>query len=51
MVQAVVDLREARRQLREAKADKRGYRVQALNLIQQALAQVWDGIRFANGAP
>jgi hypothetical protein len=49
MAQAVVDLREARRQLREAKADKGGYRVQALNLIEQALAEVWEGIRFANG--
>ena len=49
MAQAVVELREARRQLREAKADKGGYRVQALNLIQQALAQIWEGIRFGNG--
>jgi hypothetical protein len=49
MAQAVVELREARRQLREAKADKGGYRVQALNSIQQALAQIWEGIRFANG--
>ena len=49
MAQAVVELREARRQLREARADKGGYRVQALNLIQQALAQIWEGIRFANG--
>ena len=49
MAQAVVELREARRQLREAKADKGGYCVQALNLIQQALAQIWEGIRFGNG--
>lgn len=49
MAQAVVELREARRQLREAKANKGGYRVQGLNLIQQALTQVWEGIRFANG--
>jgi hypothetical protein len=49
MAQAVVELREARRQLREAKPDKGGHRVQALNLIQQALAQTWEGIRFANG--
>jgi len=49
MAQAVVELREARRQLREARADKGGYRVQALSLIEQALAQVWEGIRFANG--
>jgi hypothetical protein len=49
MAQAVVELREARRQLREARGDKGGYRVQALNLIQQALGQIWEGIRFANG--
>jgi hypothetical protein len=49
MAQAVVDLREARRQLREARGDKGGYRVQALNLIEQALAQVREGIRFGNG--
>jgi hypothetical protein len=50
MAQAVVALREARRQLREARHDKGGYRVQALNLIQEALEQVREGIRFANGA-
>jgi len=48
MAQAVVELREARRQLREAAGDKGGYRVQSLNLIQQALGQIWEGIRFAN---
>jgi hypothetical protein len=48
MAQAVVDLREARRQLREAKADKGGYRVQGLNLIQQAINQLREGINFAN---
>ncbi len=50
MHRAVVELREARRQLREAKRDKGGYRVQALSLIEQALAEVREGIRFANGA-
>ncbi|HLK90139.1 MAG TPA: hypothetical protein VKZ18_09605 [Polyangia bacterium] len=49
MGQAVVELREARRQLREAKRDKGGYRVQGLNLIEGALAEVREGIRFANG--
>lgn len=49
MAQAVVELREARRQLREAKRDKGGYRVQALNAIEQALVEVREGIRFANG--
>jgi hypothetical protein len=33
----------------KAKADKGGYRVQALNLIQETLAQVREGIQFANG--
>ncbi len=48
MAQAVVSLREARRQLREAKHDKGGFRMQALQLIQQAIMQLNDGIRFAN---
>ena len=49
MARAVVELREARRQLRQAKRDKGGYRVEALNMIEQALAEVREGIRFANG--
>ena len=49
MAQAVVELREARQHLREAKRDKGGYRVQGLNLIEQALTEIWEGIRFANG--
>ena len=49
MAQAVIELREARRQLKEAKHDKGGYRVQALALIQQAIAEVREGVRFANG--
>ncbi len=49
MARAVAELREARQQLREARHDKGGYRVQALNLIQQALGEVWQGIQFANG--
>jgi hypothetical protein len=48
MAQGIVQLREARRQLREAKHDKGGYRVQAMNLIQQAIEQLKEGIRFAN---
>jgi hypothetical protein len=49
MWRAVVALREARRQLREARHDKGGYRVQALGLIDQAIAQLREGIAFANG--
>ncbi|HEV3030332.1 MAG TPA: hypothetical protein VG319_01755 [Polyangia bacterium] len=48
MWQAVVSLREARRQLREAKHDKGGHRVQAMVLIEQAIAQLREGITFAN---
>jgi hypothetical protein len=48
MARAVVALREARRQLVEAKHDKGGFRVQGLALIEQALAQLREGIRFAN---
>ena len=48
MAQAVIDLREARRQLMEARRDKGGHRVQALSLIEQALTEVREGIRFAN---
>jgi hypothetical protein len=48
MWRAVVALREARRQLREAKHDKGGHRVQAMALIEQALAQLHEGIAFAN---
>jgi hypothetical protein len=44
----IVALREARRQLREAKHDKGGHRVQALELIQQAIEQLKEGVRFAN---
>lgn len=48
MAHAIIDLREARRQLREAKHDKGGYRVRGLELIQQAIVQIKEGIRFAN---
>jgi hypothetical protein len=48
MWRAVVALREARRQLREAKHDKGGYRVEAMNLTQQAIGQLREGIAFAN---
>jgi len=48
MWRAVVSLREARRQLREAGHDKGGYRVQALSLTQQAIDQLREGIAFAN---
>jgi hypothetical protein len=49
MARAIIQLREARRQLREAKHDKGGYRVQGLQLINQANVQLREGINFANG--
>ena len=49
MANAIVALREARRQLKEAKHDKGGHRRQALELIHQALDELKEGIRFANG--
>ena len=48
MAQAIVALREARLQLREAKHDKGGFRAQGLQLIQQAIVQLREGIAFAN---
>ena len=48
MAAGVVALREARRQLKEAKHDKGGHREQAIALINQAIEQLREGIRFAN---
>jgi hypothetical protein len=48
MSQAIVHLREAWRQLREAKHDKGGYRVQGMQLAHQAIVQLREGINFAN---
>ena len=48
MGQAIVDLREARKQLREAKHDKGGFRKQALASVNEAIEAVRHGIDFAN---
>jgi hypothetical protein len=48
MSRALVALHEARRQLREAKDDKGGYRVHALILTQDAIGELREGITFAN---
>jgi hypothetical protein len=48
MGQAMVELREAHKQLREAKGDKGGHRARALELIKQAEQQIREGIKFAN---
>lgn len=45
MGQALVDLREARKQLRQAKGDKGGHRARALELIKRTEAEVRQGIR------
>src|SRR5262249_14428899 len=49
MAAAIVALREAYKQLREAKHDKGGHRAQALGLIRQAEEQLREGMRFASG--
>lgn len=49
MAQAMVELREARKQLHEARRDKGGHRQRALELIQEAMIQLREGINFANG--
>jgi hypothetical protein len=48
MHESMISLREARRLLIEAEADKGGYRVQAINLVNSAMVQVREGINFAN---
>jgi hypothetical protein len=48
MHNAMVALREARKQLIEAKGDKGGHRAKALEMIDNAMRQVHDGIEFAD---
>jgi hypothetical protein len=48
MAQAMVYLREARKQLREAKHDKGGFRAKGLAAIAQAMHAVHEGIEFAD---
>jgi hypothetical protein len=48
MAAAMVELREAHKQLSEAKGDKGGHRVKALQMIKDAEKQVREGIKFAN---
>ena len=47
MSNALSDLRAARHQLQEALADKGGHREAAIGLVDQAIAQVNEGIGFA----
>jgi hypothetical protein len=48
MAKAMEALREAKRQLKEAKHDKGGFRVKALGFVHEAMKQVREGINFAN---
>ncbi len=48
MAAGIVALREARKQLHDAKHDKGGHRAQAIGLVNQAIAQLKEGMRFAS---
>ena len=48
MDRALASLQDALRSLREATPNKGGHRENAIQLIEQAIAQVNEGIRFAN---
>jgi hypothetical protein len=48
MVNALQSLRNAQNELNQASTDKAGHRVQALNLIAQAIQQVKWGIQASN---
>ena len=48
MRNAVLELREAFHQLRDAKPDKGGHRVKAMELIKQAIEQTREGIKWAD---
>jgi hypothetical protein len=48
MTAAIQHLREAQRNLESASHDKGGHRVKALQLIQQAIAEVESGIQYDN---
>jgi hypothetical protein len=48
LAKAIVALRDAREQLREASRGKGGYRRQAVGYIKLAMAQLGESIQFAN---
>ena len=48
MERALSSLYDALASLREASSNKGGHRVNAMNLIQQAIAEVNEGIEFAD---
>jgi hypothetical protein len=47
MRNAIVQLREARKQLHDASGDKGGHRMKALELINDAIKQTHEGIKFS----
>jgi hypothetical protein len=49
MEQALAALRDALGSLREATPNKGGHRANAIQLVQQAIAEVEAGIQFADG--
>jgi hypothetical protein len=48
MKKALASLKTAKSQLQKATADKGGYRVKAIALVDQAITAVQDGIAFDN---
>ncbi|MBZ5706431.1 MAG: hypothetical protein LAN63_13860 [Acidobacteriia bacterium] len=48
MTSALEHLREAKRALESASHDKGGHRAKAISLVNQAIAQVEEGIRYDN---
>ncbi|MCF3933583.1 hypothetical protein L1787_09185 [Acuticoccus sp. M5D2P5] len=48
MEAAIVNLQKAKEQLQAAAANKGGHRTKAIGLIDQAISEVRQGIRFAN---
>jgi hypothetical protein len=48
MKKALVTLKTARGQLQKATADKGGYRLKAIDLVDQAITAVQEGIAYDN---
>ncbi len=48
MQEALAHLREAKKSLEQAEANKGGHREKAIQLVDQAIKQVEDGIQYAN---
>lgn len=48
MQSALVSLKKARADLKAATSDKGGHRVRAIGLVEQAMSEVEQGIKFDN---